>query len=86
MESTNKVPESILTFPDMVCTVPFSVALLTVAFPDIVTSPLKSPELADSTNLPVELPSSIVFDDGDIAVVFAVKPEVLKLPAFTTPV
>lgn len=86
IESTKNVPESIITFPDIVCSVPLSVALLTVVFPAMTTSPLKLPVLAEIINLPIVLPRSILLDVGANAVVFIEKPEVLKLAAFTTPV
>jgi len=47
---------------------------------------LKSPVLADSTNLPIELPNNIVFDVGAIAVVFATNPLVVWLTALIIPV
>lgn len=86
IESTNKVPESTITLPDIVCNVPLRVALLTVVLPDIVTSPLKSPVFADITNLPTVFPRSIVLEVAAKAVVFITNPEVLKLAAFTAPV
>jgi hypothetical protein len=43
-ESTNNTPESISTFPDIVCNVPFRVALPdNVVVPDTVICPLKLP-------------------------------------------
>ena len=86
IESINNVPESKLTLPETVCKVPFRVALFTVVFPDTVTSPLKLPVFADITNLPVLLPSSIVFDVGTRTVALATKPVVVKLDELITPV
>ena len=66
---------------------PFKVAFPeSVVFPDTVNSLLKSPELADTTNLPVELPSNIVFDVETRAVEFANNPEVEKLAELIVPV
>jgi len=61
---------------------PLEVALI-VPDPILV---LKSPVLAESTNLPIELPNNIVFDVGAIAVVFATNPLVACDAALTIPV
>lgn len=86
LESTNNVPESILTLPEIVCKDPFNTTLPSiVAFADTVNCPLKSPVLADTTNLPTLFPSNTVLDVGTIAVVFATKPDVEKLDPLTIP-
>ena len=54
--------------------------------PTILTLPLKLPEFADNTNLPVLLPSSIVLDVATKAVVLATSPVVVKLDALILPV
>ena len=51
-----------------------------------VTVPVKSPVSADNTNLPILLPSSIVFEVGTRAVTFATSPVVVKLAALIVPV
>ena len=60
---------------------PFDVEFIVPDWTDIVST-----LLAEITNLPIELPSNIVFDVGTIPVVFASNPLVLKLAAFIVPV
>ena len=64
MNDVPTVNKAELTDVDILATVP-------------VTVPVKSPVLADSTNLPIELPSNIVLDVGAITVVLATKPDVV---------
>ena len=97
--STKRVPVSKLTLPDIVCNVPFNVALpvtlavpvistlpVTLAVPEIITFPLKLPLDAITANLPILLPSSMLFDVATSAVVFANRPDVVKLAALIVPV
>ena len=79
--STKRTPLSKLELPAIVCRVPDNVAL-----PDTVTTPLKSPVLADRINLPIELPNRVVFDVVAIAVVLTTNPVVVKLTALIVPV
>ena len=73
MKLAPTVNNALLTDVDILATVP-------------VTVPVKSPVLADITNLPIVLPSRIVFDVGAIAVVLATRVVVVKLAAFIIPV